>query len=369
MKDKIKIFFLIWVGIISAYSEVVFSNSKKLEDELFVYDSRYQKLVPMINSNVNTVHFVLNTKLYHGQYLRFNSGGVLSVFVNNKIFKKYINNDDIILSVDDILKVFGPNELLITLYSPRKLSGTISSLYLCTLQNNIIAQENGYRMISRSQFVVNQSFLLGMILLFVLFYAVQNGIAPFFFRYVYNPINLFRDLTGDDLINVARLDSSKIIFVLFDSLVISSIYLMTNTNAWQPTMLSKMLILALYIISLIFLKYIYNQIVAYVFRINNYSFIQVFQFLRHCMVFSLALLCLYLIFCSPFTFFRASGTTIFDGLLLILVVSYIAKVIFSLKKVINLRSFYFISYICVSELIPVILFLVYYFSRIDKGIS
>lgn len=360
---------MIWIGIIPAYSEVVFSNSKRLEDELYVYDSKYQKLVPMINSSVNTVHFVLNTKFYHGQYLRFNSGGVLSVFVNNKIYRKYTTNDVITLSVDDMHKIFDSNKLLITLYSPRKLSIAISSLYLCTLQNNIVAQEEGYRMISRSQFVVNQSVLLGMILLFVLFYAVQNGIAPFFFRYVYNPVNLFRDLTGDDLINVARLDSSKIIFVLFDSLVIASIYIILNTNDWQPSMLPKMLVLALYIISLIFLKYIYNQIVAYVFRINNYSFIQVFQFLRHCMVFSLTILCLYLIFCSPFTFFRASGATIFDGLLLILVVSYIAKVIFSLKKVINLRSFYFISYICVSELIPVILFLVYYFSRIDKGIS
>lgn len=355
--------------MVNVYADHLYSNSKKLEDELYIYDSKYQKLVPLINENVNTIHFTLDTKLYKGQFVQFKPNATIVVFVNNQLFKKITLKEYTRISIDEIKAAFGGGNLLITLYSPQKLRKTISTLSICTPKSELFEDKDPYKMIERFHFIANQSILLGVLLLFVLFFAIQNSLSPALFEYVYNPINLFRDITGDDLSNMSRIDPSKIIFVLLDSFMISFAYLVLHTEDWNDALVQKIFSLNVYIVMLLFLKYIYNQVVAYVFRLSNYAYVQYFQFMRHSMVFALLSLAGYLVFCSPFTFVSLAGRDIFNAILMILLFSYITKVIFSLKKVINLRSFYFISYICVSELIPVILFLVYYFSRIDRGIS
>lgn len=369
MRRNLNILLLLFVCLGNVYAEHLYSNSKKLEDELYIYDSKYQKLVPLINENVNTIHFTLDTKLYKGQFIQFMPNATIVIFVNNQLFKKITSKEHVAIPIDEIRAAFGGGSLLLTMYSPQKLRKTISTLGICTPKNDLLEPRDTYRMIERLHFVANQSVLLGVLLLFVFFFAIQNGLSPSLFEYVYNPVNLFRDITGDDLSTMSRIDPSKIIFVLLDSIMISFAYLVLHTDDWNEGLLQKIFSLNIYMVMLLFLKYIYNQIVAYVFRLSNHSHVQYFQFLRHSMVFALMSLVGYLVFCSPFTIASLSGRDIFNVILVVLLFSYITKVIFSLKKVINLRSFYFISYICVSELIPVILFLVYYFSRIDRGIS
>ena len=370
MKRILKIFFFLYISFFQAYAEGAFSNSKRLGDELYIFDSKYQKLVPLINLNVNTVHFPLDTKLYKGQFLYFKSEGTVVVFVNNQLYKKFSHDHQTAISVDEIKNNFGAAFPLITLYSPQRLGKVIHSLSICTLQHTIDESNISYKLIDRTTFMTHQSALLGMLLLFVFFFAIQNNVSTQFFSYVYNPLNFIREsISSDDLSTVSRMDFSKIIFLLLDTIIISFVYVLLHDENWNQSLVQKISVLGSYLLILFFVKFIYNVIVAYVFRLSNYAHISYHQFLRHCMFFALMILCLYLLFSSPFTLFNISGKDLFNGLLVVLIGSYIVKVIFSLKKVINLRSFYFISYICVSELIPVILFLVYYFSRIDRGIS
>jgi hypothetical protein len=342
-----------------------------LGDELYVFDAKYQKLVPLINNKVNTLHFYLDTKLYKNQILQFKSQNTTVVFVNNKLFKKFNKGSgseiDMRINVDDLASFSQSKKQLITLYSPQKLDLIAPSIAICAQRNLEISNKKPFFIIGRLNYINSQTILMAMLLLFFLFFTIQSSVSPYLFRYVYNPLNYFKDPNAEELTNISRIDTAKLLFMFFDCVIIAFMFTIFKIQDWNINILSSLMSSLMYVLLFFVSKFIFNQVIAFVFKLTKYSYIQFFQFMRHSMFFTLVLLLLYIVLSSPFTYFNFSGLLIFNTLLVFTIATYIIKVIFSLKKFINLRSIYFISYICITELIPVILFLVYYFSRINKG--
>lgn len=356
---------MIWAVSLTAKS--ILQDSKKIEDELYSYDADYQKLMPLVNNNVNTFHYYLDSKLYAGQYVHFKTKNTVVVFVNNKLYKKYQNLNHVVISIDDIVKNNQGNKLLLTFYSPNKANLIIETIAIGTIVSAHEKNKNSFEIIDRLGFITSQSNIFAMLLLFILFFAIKRSLSPSFFKYVYNPLYLIKESDIEDSNNVSRIDLSKLIFVLFDCIIVVFIYTALRTERWDLTIYKNSFQTLGYIVLFLVSKYVFNQIVANIFKLSNVSNLQYFQMLRHIMIFALSILVLYLVFSSPFTYFSVSGHVIFNALILTLLFSYIVKVSFSLKKIINFRSIYFISYICITELIPMILFLVFYFSRINIG--
>lgn len=343
-------------------------NIKKIGDDLYVYNSEYQKLMPLINTNVNTFHYYLDVKKYQDQYIQFKTKATVVIFINNKLFKKFTNIDEIAIPILEMKKFLGNEQVcLLTIYSPQKTNQIIESIAISTLREAVQQSKSPYEIFERLNYLKSQAGIFIFVLVFILFFSLKRNLSPNFFNYVYDPKYLFGSEQDTDSFNLLRIDLSKIVFIIFDTLILAIVFNLMQSNKWDSSIYFSIMKTFMYLLVFMLFRYLFNQIVSNIFKTNNTTQVQYFLFVKYYLLFSFVLMLAYLSFCSPFTFFSISTIKIFNILMFGIFAIYMSKVIFTLKKILNFRSIYFISYICITELIPMALFLVYYFSRKNIG--
>lgn len=347
---------------------------KDFQDDWQVYDERYQNYVPYLrerHQSYKSFSIFLDLDAYRSYQLLYYATKDNYLFINASLQKKLPAKQWVVLNLDSLHRVYDTHEIFLTFYS------TLPGLEDKTLLiGNAIKQAQRPIEIAESQItakprVVNayQDFftLAGLLLLgcFAFLYNFQAKAFQKFFN--------IRDLLtvskrSESSVQNAGLDLSSILFIANLSLVIAYLYMFAVSKnieifggrqlvSYSDTLSDLMLTyfeISLIILLLFGAKYLSIYLLGSLYRLNKITNFHFFKIIQASGLFFLLLLAvlMLLFYTQPYL-----SDNVANGLTAVVSSFFLARLAllyFSINKLASLKNLYLFSYLCIVELIPLI---------------
>lgn len=344
------------------------------QDDWQVFDRRYQNYVPYIrerHQSYSSFSLFLNLEDYRSYKLLYFAKNDNFLFINASLQKKLPNNTWVIMNLDSLHQIYQTNNLFLTFYGA--ISGVEDKTIfignqISNTQKPIQLTEAELSVKPRPQSSFGDfSVLVGIILLgsFVFLYNFHAKA----FEHFYNVRDLLTIGKRIDTSLQNRLfDISNLFFVLNISLLIGYLYLFLvskNVAIWgSRTLLEESetlgtwfwnyLRVSLFVLLLFFAKYLALFLLGTLYRLEKITNIHFFKIVQASGIFFLSLLIAVsiLFYTSP-----SLSAAMANMVIITVVIFFIARLVllyFTINKLASLKNLYLFSYLCIVELIPLI---------------
>ena len=348
---------------------------KDLSQDWLVYDQREKEYVPYVPEQHGS-QLALNTLIDLESNLHYN----LLVYVekNNYLFLNGSLQENLkagswrVMKIDSLYQIFKRPQIMITLYGTSGQAGKtvlIGHRKAAVEKLITIEEESFLNLRPREQASVANFFVLGMLLLFT-FAAFLFNSAPRAFYRIYSVVDLFQvDVRDESFLINKPFSRNNILFIVLLSLELAYLYLFAQDKEYNLFSSKELLVTGqalsdtwlnyLKITFLCFLawigKYFGLYILGTLYRLEGVANVHYFKVLQSSLLFFTALL----LFASVASFYITDWSTVIRSMLIIpVIVFYIFRTIlifFAISGSTTVKNLYLISYLCIVELIPIII--------------
>jgi len=354
------LFFVISFSIVKGadtYEEVIYDFS----NNWLVYDQNYETYIPIKNNQL-VAHKVasqqLNLKKYESYFFKFESNKGLSVFVNNKLIYRNVSGkkEVVKIPINEFLNEIQTKEALITFFNKDKQLPTDVIIADVKKEKILTSQkvlESTLPLYYRS---INKTDKLMPLFLLIIFMGVfMKQIYPKEFSgFFMLHINGNNEFIQPKALNIPDLWISFI-----NGFAITLIVYLFRFNEiiyrpeWGIAQATFFTVLFYY---LFFIgKFIYLLFVGWLFNFSKQVAVQLSSFFRFIerSVLIMAIV-LFGIYASGFVHLNLKPDVLYYSLIIIITLAVI-NVIFLFFRIITFRNLYLISYLCVAEVLPLII--------------
>ncbi|HYC84807.1 MAG TPA: DUF4271 domain-containing protein [Chryseosolibacter sp.] len=361
MRGVIAILFFLVVSLTYAAGQTLVVR-RDLKPEWLVFDGKTYDSARDRSINSNSIHFKVNASRYPKHFIRISSGKRYYVFINGKLVEG--SDGPLIMSLDSLREQWSETAFLFSVYQ-RKLDPRDVRTEL-VMQQNIGAKQpqaiepkppSAFR-----DFVVTAGLLLSV--LFIVMIRVQPKLAADYFSL--RRIVSLRE--GEDNQAHARFAiSSNLWFYIFASLLtaffllilfhhLSADYLVTVGFGKRsfPGIFGEWFRLSLLVFVLLLVKVLLIFVLSNLFGLRGIAGVHFFNAVRLLLVVTSGLsVILFVYFISRG--YNDSVYAIFLHLLVATLIIWVGLVFFKLSNRVDHSMFHLFSYICATELIPLLL--------------
>ena len=344
------------------------------QDDWQVFDSRYKAYVPYVreqHKDYNSFSLFFDVENYKGYKLLYRSERENYLFIDATLQKKLSNTSWVVLDIDSLQNAFGKTKLFLTIY------GTNSNIEDITIQiGNKISKTQKTSEIGESLLTIlprelspfQNFFVIGLLLLACL-YA---------FLYNFQPKSFYRFFSIRDLLTISKRDESfvvnkpfdlgNILFVVNLSFTLGFIFMLIThekTDLFSAsnilregetlgTLILNFFEIAVIIFAALIFKYFALRVLSNLYRLDNITNIHYFKIIQASSIFFLLILIL-LTFStiSVPEIIKSAEKYLFVPISLFFVLRLVL-LYFTINKMTTLKNLYLFSYLCIIELIPLI---------------
>lgn len=342
-----------------------------LESEWLVYNSRLDSYAPFINRSAfsgNTISFVLKRDDYERGTLRicFQEGS--SLFIEQKIIDVFSKSACQTYNVDSLFREFDQDDLFFTVYNKTfdldKITTHILQKVDVSAGEEIIS---GQYFSARNKGSFKNFYILALLIFLVLLSFAYNlnprNFRQFWslrkiidFKLTYDKVHGLRVMNWANLIIVFAhcMLIAYLLMVVFHLLGDPIVFLKTNV---ESTLLSlwKWLMLSAIVFVVVMMKYFLIKILANLMQFREMENIHFFEFIRiSIFIYVLALI---VVLFNILSFYNPQSTRlewIIFGVAILSVVRIIL-LYFKFLRLTTFRNFYLFSYLCTTEILPLII--------------
>lgn len=324
------------------------------------------QLVPFFGySKTSVIHFDVGLNKYRSSYLKFILQENTFCWINDQLIFRNGNNQPLYLSIDSLKQVYKQNQLSFTLYNSDLDEQLISTTVVNRNQTgSIIKQEELQLRVGLGQ---SDPFIMISVIILLLIAAFRTAHYRLFREY-FSVNKALQQRQSFELITAySPLAWPNIGFILFYAVLIgcsvTNIGLFHAGDTFElPFELSRnnSLIIGLKICALCFvlmlLKLVLISASAALFKINKIRLIHFFTYFRHSLIIAIAIFIFSLINGIFEGSMVSEGWTFIQVLVVIVWSGRVIQIFFVLNKIYTFRKLHLFSYLCSTELIPLLLF-------------
>lgn len=345
------------------------------QDDWQVFDDRYKAYVPYVreqHKDYNSFSLFFDIENYKGYKILYRSEKENYLFIDASLQKKMPVGTWVVMDIDSLQEVFGKTKLFLTVY------GTNSSVEDLTIQigNKISKAQKAIEMtqslltiLPREMSPFQNFFVVGLIFL-ACAYAFLYNYQPKSFERFFSPRDLLTISTRDDSFVVNKpFDLGNILFVVNLSFTLAFIFMMITHEKTDLFSASDILpegetlgallinfleVSVIVFVSLIF-KYVALRVLSNLYRLDNITNVHYFKIIQASSLF-------FLIILIVLTFSTVSVPEIVKNAekylffpISLFFVARLALLYFTINKMTTLKNLYLFSYLCIIELIPLII--------------
>lgn len=359
-------FFLLLFSLIVSFNTSAQSESYKVEP--LIFDQSSKSYVPKATSGLYEVmHYEINLAIYPYKEINIQQPNSFSVWINHQLVAKAGGKAS--YSTDSLRNIYGAN-ILLSVHSSNNLSRNLSVSLNSVFQPEVIFEDKNQLARERQLSSFPDFIATGFVILLLLM-ALLRISYPKIFREYFNPAAVFFPRVSVDTLIMSRQfnPGTFLALVTFSFLVIFVLLALINWQNELPPFLEffgsesygwLMLILGIgFVITfLVFLiKFIHLSICSYLYGLEHFKAIHFFDYIRISSIIYMVVLVwiLYNFFflSSPIT---SSATVALTALIFLFVVRIII-ILIKLIRTANLRFSYLFSYLCTTEIIPLVVVL------------
>jgi len=348
---------------------------RDLSQEWLVYSQNEKEYVPYVPEQHNT-QLAINTLID----LESNRNYELLIYVEkeNYLFFNGSLQDNLqagtwrIMRIDSLYKIYRRPQLMITIYGTL---GQVGKTVLIghrkdTIEKRITIEEESFLQLKpRETTAISNFFVLGMLFLIAFAAFLHNG-HPRAFAYFYNIADLFQVKIRDDSFLINKpFSRTNLLFVGLLSFQLGYLYLFSQDKQYNLFSSKELLLTGqtlfdtwinyfkIVFISFIFLilKFMSLYILGVLYRLQGVANIHYFKIIQSSLLFYTGIV-LMASFASLYVFDWSS--LVRQMIIIPGIIFYILRVVllfFTISNTTTIKSLYLISYLCIVELIPLII--------------
>jgi hypothetical protein len=345
-------------------------SSNTLSAEWLVFNPETKSLIPFIQGEGIETQAYYQWLTIRGDYpfeITFPANKDLCLFLNNKLIFKADSSAKYTLDLTSlVLLPARENKYLFSVWSPN-LPPALEAFKnsIANHPNSLLSQDEATLIQNKPRTIANQSaFIIFLLLIGVIYGSLRSNFATDFAS-VFRAGNLFRSYSLEEGFLTKSIASwSSILFILAFSLSFALLIVAIHTNIQnififrqvflvsESDIVSRIIFDALLILGFVLLKYLYLQILSYVFGLGSLVSLHYREFLR-----SVLFLGMFLPFVMLFylAFNQVNpGTVLLVSTLAVtaLLVLTVLRVSVSLNKKLPILNLHLFSYLCATEIIP-----------------
>ena len=344
------------------------------QDDWQVFDELYKAYVPYVHEQhkgYNSFSLFLDIENDKGYKILYRSEKENYLFIDGSLQKKLPISMLMVLDIDSLQKVFGKTKLFFTIYGTNTnvedLSVQIGNK-ISKAQKVIEMNESLLTILPRDISSFQNFFVLGLIIL-VCFYAFLYNFQPKSFERFFSPRDLLTISKRDDSFVVNKpFDLGNILFVVSLSLTLgfifmlithekTDIFLVSNILSEGETLRALMLNflgISIIVFASLLIKYFVLRVLSNLYRLDNITNVHYFKIIQASSLFFLVVLIV-------LTFSSVSSPSIVKNAekylsipISLFFIARLALLYFTINKMTTLKNLYLFSYLCIVELIPLI---------------
>lgn len=339
--------------IIEEYDVLVKEN---VNPYIYVYDEKASQFLPYIkklHKKTKTISFVFNQSELKNTFLKFVHNSDVSIFLNNSIIE-YVEKENVLfLDIDSLCATIQDEHINLTFHSielPIEVEKV--DLYVRKLNTKIQKGEH-YPVFTRSANSNNFVIIITILLLLAYVYAKYSYTKLFNWYFDFTKIlinakveeNIVVSVFGREALMLLSLNACVLSFV-FINLLSEKQFLELNISGGYLALFFIVLLIS----ALIFVvKYLLLKLVCNYLGESMLAKLHFFEFHR--------LLTLILLLSLPLSLYlKFSDHTVYwmTNVVIALFLTSLIRIIFVINKATTFRNLYLFSYICTTEILPVI---------------
>jgi hypothetical protein len=367
-----------------AYVEKNYFVVHELQYDWQVYDRKYTAYVPYLrekHDNVSSASIPVDLNAYQGYEFVFYTNQEVYVFVNAALHKRFNAGSWMVFPIDSLRTIYqntlpqeagrSPSHIFLTFYSPSGALPLQTGLigHRKDVQDKISSTAVPILTVLPKRTSVFNYFLIIVCLFILASYAFLYNLHPVAFNRFYSIKSFFAGSYRDGVPPIGKpLNGINLLFLLNHSFLLALLYMMIREGSrrlffsdqvlrTQENLLDYLFnfgVIGFLIFFLLIFKYAGTYVLGSLFRLDKVVDVHFFDFIHYSKVFyTLLVPVLVLIFTSYLSYIdrvESLCTVIIIGfaLLRILLIS------FRLNKLVPDRNLYLFSYLCVTELVPLL---------------
>ncbi len=348
---------------------------KDLSQEWLVYDQREKEYVPYIPEQHNTqlaINTIIDLESNRHYELIIYVEKENYLFLNGSLRETLKAKKWRVIQIDSLYKIYRSPQLMITLYGT---PGQVGKIVLighrkAAVEKLITVEEESFLNLKpREEAVIDNFFVLGMLLLITFATFLYNG-YPRAFERIYSLSDLFQINVRDESFLINKpFGRANLLFVGFLSLEVGYLYIFAQDKQYNLFSSKELLLtgqslsdawfnyfkIAFICFALLISKYFSLYILGTLYRLEGVANIHYFKIIQSSLLFYTAVLLLD----SMVSFYVSDWSSLVRIVLIIPgIIFYVFRVIlifFTISNSTTVKSLYLISYLCIVELIPLII--------------
>ncbi|MFD1816766.1 DUF4271 domain-containing protein [Pseudarcicella hirudinis] len=343
-------------------------------DDWQIYDEGYKAYVPYVrerHQEYSSFSLFFDFENYKGYKLLFYSKKENYLFIDASLQKKLPADVWTIMDVDSLQKVYRKTRLFLTFYGINTNAEDLKVIVgnkISKTERSIELTEYQLTVRPKAIPVFNNFFVLGLVFLLIC-YAFLYNFQPKTFERYYNFQDLLTINVRDDSFVNKPFDLGNLLFVINLSFTLAYLFMIirneetdlfnvSNILNEEETVLGLFLnfiAIAILIFIALIIKYLSLAILSNLYRFDNVTNVHFFKIMQASSIFFLLVLFLVSYSAISYPFILQN----FEKYLLIPVVIFfilrLLLIYFTINKLTSLKNLYLFSYLCIVELIPVII--------------
>jgi hypothetical protein len=373
LKKAIYIFLLSGLGGFANASVPVDSLDKIVVSDLtgdwLIYNPDYESFFPYLsdqNKGMHSISLLIDLEKYKSYNLNFSASPGLSLFIDQKLF--YNNNSEESrlgkISIDKLLKLSDSEKQLITFYNS---SGNLplNCFYIGHSPLQVISFDPATKPLSAipRKIVSGQNiFIITFLIIFIIVAIIRNRYPKKFSEFT-NFGNIIPSADNDVLwdlsstpvllfVLINSLCSALILFLIYDQFHLDTLNFL---NIFYEKPVWGILIASGGFFMVYIMKFIYLQILAWIFNVSELVKIQFFELMKVSLKVNMFLAVLTMVFyCSQYFYLQMDFDYFFYFTIVSLII-VLLRVGYLSFKLSGFRNIYLFSYLCTTEILPLVI--------------
>ena len=344
------------------------------QDDWQVFDERYKAYVPYVreqHKGYNSFSLFFDIENYKGYKILYRSEKENYLFIDASLQKKLTISTLVVLDIDSLENIFGKTKLFLTIYGTNTnvedLSVQIGNK-ISKAQKVIEMNESLLTILPRDISPFQNFFVVGLMLL-VCFYAFLCNFQPKSFERFFSPRDLLTISKRDDSFVVNKpFDLKNILFIVNLSLTLGFIFMLIThekTDLFSAsnilsegetlgTLMLNFLEISIIIFASLILKYLVLRVLSNLYRIDNITNIHFFKIIQASSLFFLVVLIVLTLSTVSIPEIVKNTEKYLSIPISLFFIARLALLYFTINKMTTLKNLYLFSYLCIVELIPLI---------------
>jgi len=365
LRSMLKMIFLAFLGscvLVTGFAQEKFINKKDLQPEWLAFDgTAFQPVAEDVSGRTSSIHFSINTRAYPKHYIQIKSRKKFYVFINGKLMRE--SHGVCLLSLDSLKARLSETDLTFSVYQKKIDRRDLKTFLVAAGSTTPVLSEMETKPASfLRDFVVLAGLLLTVF--FVVMIRVQPKLASDYFS-VRRVISLRE---GDDNQAHARFAiTSNLWFYIFCSLLMALFMLIlfyhlpgdySITTRFDSRsflgIFSDWIKLSFIILTILLTKIVLIFMLSNLFGFRGIAGVHFFNGIRVLLIVTSTLSVIVFIYFIS----RGQDFSIYTTFLFTLVITlgiWIGLVFFKLSNRVEHSMFHLFSYICATEVIPLLI--------------